>query len=63
MKNNGPSPAVQWLRCHASTAGGVGSIPGQGARIPHAVWHGQNNNNNNMSHIFNKFIYMYTHSL
>ena len=27
---------VQWLRLHAFTAGVMGSIPGQGAKIPHA---------------------------
>ena len=32
---------VQWLRLHASNAGGAGSIPGQGDKIPQAVWHGQ----------------------
>ena len=31
---------VQWLRLHASTAGGTGSIPGWGTKIPHATWHG-----------------------
>ena len=30
--------AAQWLRLRASTAGGVGSIPG---RIPHAAQRGQ----------------------
>ena len=34
----GTSLAVQWLRLCASTAGGMGSIPGQGTKIPHAVW-------------------------
>ena len=34
------SPAVQWLGFCASTAGGPGSIPGQGTKIPPAVWHG-----------------------
>ena len=34
--NNWTSLAVQWLRLRASTAGGVGSIPGWGTRIPHA---------------------------
>ena len=29
--------AVQWLRLHASTAGGTGSIPGWGTKIPQAV--------------------------
>ena len=28
---------VQWLRVHASTAGGMGSIPGQGTKILHAA--------------------------
>ena len=32
-----------WLRLHASSAGGAGSIPGRGIKIPHAVPHGQNN--------------------
>ena len=29
----GTSLAVQWVRLHASTAGGTGSIPGWGAKI------------------------------
>ena len=37
----GISLVVQWLRLHASTAEGLGSIPGQGTKIPHAVWYGQ----------------------
>ena len=32
---------VQRLRLHASNAGGVGSIPGQGTKIPHATRCGQ----------------------
>ena len=32
---------VQWLRLHATTAGGVGSIPGRGTKIPHAGQCGQ----------------------
>ena len=32
---------VLWLRFHASNAGGKDSIPGQGTKIPQAVWHGQ----------------------
>ena len=31
------SLAVQWLRLHASTAGGTDLIPGQGTKIPHAT--------------------------
>ena len=29
---------VQWLGPCASIAGGIGSIPGQGTKIPHAAW-------------------------
>ena len=52
----GTSLEVQWLGLDASTAGGTGSIPGQGTKMPHAAQHGQtkpnktkndNNNNNN----------------
>ena len=28
---------VQWLRLHAPNAGGTGSIPGQGTKIPQAT--------------------------
>ena len=35
------SLAVQWLRLRASTAVGVGLIPGQGTKIPHAMQRGQ----------------------
>ena len=31
------SLAVQWLRLCTSTAGGTGSIPGRGTKIPHAA--------------------------
>ena len=37
----GTSLAVQWLVLRASNAGGTGSIPGWGTRIPRAAWHGQ----------------------
>ena len=33
----GTSLAVQWLRLHASNAGGTGLIPGWGTKIPHAA--------------------------
>ena len=33
----GTSLAVQWLRIHASTAEGAGSVPGWGTKIPHAT--------------------------
>ena len=31
----------QWLRLCTANAGGVGSIPGLGTKIPHAMWNGQ----------------------
>ena len=37
----GTSLAVQWLRFCASNAGGMGSIPGGGTKIPHAACHSQ----------------------
>ena len=32
--------AVQWLRFHTPKAGGTGSSPGWGTKIPHATWRG-----------------------
>ena len=32
---------VQWIELHAFTAEGLGSIPGQGTKIPQAVHYGQ----------------------
>ena len=32
---------VQWLSLCASTAGGRGSLSGQGTKIPQVEWHGQ----------------------
>ena len=32
------SLVVQWLRFWAANAGGTGSIPGQGTKIPYAAW-------------------------
>ena len=39
------APVVQWLRLQASKAGGIGSIPNQGTKIPHAVWCSQKKKN------------------
>ena len=33
--------AVQWLGLHAPSVGGMGSLPGQGTKIPQALWRGQ----------------------
>ena len=38
---DGTSLVVQWLRLSASTAEGMGSIPGWGTKIPCAVGYGQ----------------------
>ena len=42
----GTSLVVQRLRLCASTAGGAGSIPGLGIKIPHAAWFSQRNKKN-----------------
>ena len=34
------SLVVQWLRLSAPSAGDMGSIPGQGTKLPSATWHG-----------------------
>ena len=33
----GTSLVVQWLRLHAPHVKGIGSIPGQGTKIPHTT--------------------------
>ena len=38
-------PGGPELRLHAFTSGDMGSIPGWGTKISHAVWLSQNNNN------------------
>ena len=40
FKNGGDFPGGPWLRLHAPSAGGMGSIPGWRTRIPHATQHG-----------------------
>ena len=39
--SQGTSLSVQWLRLCAYNAGGAGSIPGRGTKIPHAAGRGQ----------------------
>ena len=46
METRHTSLAVQRLKLRTSNAGGAGLIPGQGTKIPHAVWRGQKNINN-----------------
>ena len=38
MTQVGTSLAVQWLGLCLPMQGGMGLIPGQGAKIPHASW-------------------------
>ena len=44
----GTSLVVQWLRLCTSTAGAVGSIPGQETKIPHAARHSQKKKKKNL---------------
>ena len=37
---------VQGLELHALTVKGLGLIPGQGTKIPHASWHGKKKKTN-----------------
>ena len=47
---------VLWLRLHASTVGGMGSIPGQGTKILHAMQHGQGKTKRKKNHKRNTHI-------
>ena len=51
----GTSLVVQWLRLRASIAGGTGSIPDWGTKIPHVMWPKtkQANKQNNMIAVLN----------
>ena len=50
------SLVVYWLRLHTLKTGGVGLIPGQRTRIPHAIWPGQKNNNNKINSRLKKLL-------
>ena len=41
QRETGTSLVVQWLRLCTPSAGGMGSIPGQRTKIPHAMQHSQ----------------------
>jgi len=44
IKNNfiiGISLVIQALKLHVTNAGGAGLIPGQGTKIPQAMWYSQ----------------------
>ena len=55
----GNSLAVQWLGRHASTAGGMGSIPGRSTKIPQATWSGQNKTNKKQQENYPSITYKY----
>ena len=46
----GTSLVVQWLRLCVSSAGGVGSIPGQGTKIPHTKVQQKKKKGNNQTY-------------
>ena len=46
---------VQWFQTHESIAGGAGSIPGQGTKIPYATRHGPRENQADHSHCVLKY--------
>ena len=48
-RDGGTSLVVQWLRLPASNAGGEGSIPGGGTKIPRAAWCSQKKKKENRS--------------
>ena len=53
----GNSLAVQWLRLHASIAGGTaGSIPGWGTKILHAMRRGQKKKKNCLFYEYSRFL-------
>ena len=53
---------VQWLRLHASNAEGVGSIPGQGTKMPQNTDKKLINRNKKLTYFGNHFImYMSNH--
>ena len=50
----GTSLVIQWFSFSTSIAGGAGSIPGWGTKIPHAVWCSQKIKNKTESHSLKK---------
>ena len=52
----GTSLVIHWLRLHAPNAGGMGSIPDQGSKIPHAVWYSQKKKNKTKHNFKNLFL-------
>ena len=57
----GTSLVDQCLRLCASNAGGAGSIPGRGTKIPQATWRSQKAKNNNkkfFAYVFNWVVFI-----
>ena len=50
----GTSLAVQWIQLGASNAGVMGLIPGEGMKIPHAVWCSQIEKRKRKEEVFRK---------
>ena len=53
-RQNNPLKICQglpWLKLHTSTAGGLGFVPGQRTKIPHAAWHSQKKKKNQMASV------------
>ena len=48
----GTSLAVQWLRLCISNAGGMGSIPGQGTKIPNSAGCSPSSPEKNIRYLF-----------
>ena len=59
-KGVGDILVVWWLTLHSSNAGGMGSIPGQGVKIPHAVQRGQEIKKKRFQNCVSYFFYYFT---
>ena len=42
LSDQEPHQRLPWWSSKTAQSGGMGSIPGWGTKIPHALWHGQN---------------------
>ena len=54
------SPVVQWLRLGASMAGGTGSVPGRGTKIPQTMKHSQKKEENKKKRFVTEFRFILT---
>ena len=51
---------VQWLRLGASMAGGTGSVPGRGTKIPQTMKHSQKKEENKKKRFVTEFRFILT---